>query len=143
LDDIKNFQIQIVSDDEIYLNKGKTSVTSWEWSRVAELRSFYVYRMLKLKDDSVHYYSTSEVRDVCLYFDIKHNNKDLALDVKYDTKEENFTSKLFYRDGSDLPEDLKNKKLEEIMLCGENNNIETSVNSIIEFKSNINKESCQ
>ena len=92
LDGITHSQIEII-DKNIYLNRGNTSATSWGWARVAELKSFYIYKYLKqsnfeeclnqklsLKQDSskLEYYSISKRDEVCFYFDIYINDKILV-----------------------------------------------------------------
>ncbi|MDO9267081.1 MAG: DUF262 domain-containing protein [Sulfurimonas sp.] len=39
----KHYQIKFIDEDEIYLNRGNTEKTSWQWARVSELYSYYLY----------------------------------------------------------------------------------------------------
>jgi len=39
----RNYQIMWISESEIYLNKGGTKVTNWNWKRKAELYTYYFY----------------------------------------------------------------------------------------------------
>ncbi len=42
---IRNYQIEYNNSKEIFLNKGGTAVDKWGWYRVAELYSYYLYKM--------------------------------------------------------------------------------------------------
>lgn len=110
LDGIKNGHF-LKKDNNIFLNYGGTDATSWGWSRVAELKNFYTYKYLiennfentlkekfNNKDDlKLKYYPSSEIDDVCFYFDINFNDKKLAIDIKYNTLEDKFVLRSFYR----------------------------------------------
>ena len=110
LDGIKKGHF-LKKDNNIFLNYGGTDATSWGWSRVAELKNFYTYKYLiennfentlkekfNNKDDlKLKYYPSSEIDDVCFYFDINFNDKKLAIDIKYNTLEDNLVLRSFYR----------------------------------------------
>ena len=94
---IRNGHFQIKNENNIFLNDGDTLSTSWSWSRVAELKSYYTFMYLinnsfqenikKIlnQDITLNYYSSSETEDICFYFIIKHNDNNLGIDIKFDT----------------------------------------------------------
>jgi hypothetical protein len=116
LREINNRQIKI-ENSNIYLNKGSGGVTSWGWSRVAELKSFYTYKYLEEKFNKknleLKYHPSSEVEDVCFYFDINFNDKNLAIDIKYNTLEDKFVLRSFYRN----PQEEKDLKDLDFKIC--------------------------
>lgn len=135
--DIRNCQIQINSRDEVFLNKGGTEVTNWGWSRVAELRGYYVYKALKEKDKNFEYHSVSVPHDVCLYLKIPHNNPILELDIKYAIESKEFISELLYLNSHHEPNLLNN--LFKLQTNLNDDTIETVVNRIQKFQDDLVK----
>ena len=149
LSEINNRQIKI-ENTNVYLNKGSGGVISWGWSRVAELRNFYTYKYLKennfensLKEKfnnknlELKYHSSSEVEDVCFYFDINFNDKNLAIDIKYNTLEDKFILRSFYRN----PQEEKDLKDLDFKICdnGKLSNFDNLIKEIFAYLDSLNQ----
>ena len=108
LDGIKNGHF-LKKDNNIFLNYGGTDATSWGWSRVAELKNYYIYTYFinngfeevvgeKLKQKiKLEYYASSEPKDVCFYFIINYDKKDLGINIEFDTEKNKYIFDIFYR----------------------------------------------
>ncbi|MCT7472984.1 DUF262 domain-containing protein [Aliarcobacter cryaerophilus] len=108
LDGIKKGHF-LKKDNNIFLNAGKTDATSWGWSRVAELKNYYIYAYLKnngfeevveekLKQEiKLEYYASSEPKDVCFYFVINYDKKDLGINIEFDTEKNKYIFDIFDR----------------------------------------------
>ena len=140
LNEIKNGHFQIKGNN-ILLNQGDTGATSWGWSRVAELKNFYTYKYLKEKFDNknleLKYHSSSEVEDVCFYFDINFNDKNLAIDIKYDTLEDKFVLRSFYRNPH-VEKDLKDLDF-KICVNGKLSNFDNLIKEIFAYLDSLNQ----
>ncbi|MCT7633039.1 DUF262 domain-containing protein [Aliarcobacter butzleri] len=130
LDGIKKGHFK-TEGNNIFLNAGNTDATSWGWSRVAELKNYYTYAYFKnngfeevveekLKQEiKLEYYSSSEPKDVCFYFDIKHDDKVLAVNIKFDTGENKYIFRTFYRS----PHEELRKIILDFTLCNGDNEL--------------------
>ena len=140
LSEINNRQIKI-ENPNIYLNKGSGGVTSWGWSIVAELRNFYTYKYLKHKFNNknleLKYHSSSEVKEVCFYFDINFNDKNLAIGIKYNTDKDKFVLRSFYRN----PHEEKDLKDLNFKICddGKLSNFDNLIKEIFEYLDSLNQ----
>ncbi|WNL13312.1 DUF262 domain-containing protein [Aliarcobacter cryaerophilus] len=108
LDGIKKGHF-LKKDNNIFLNAAKTDATSWGWSKVAELKNYYTYAYFKnngfeevveekLKQEiKLEYYASSEPKDVCFYFIINYDKKDLGINIEFDTEKNKYIFDIFYR----------------------------------------------
>ncbi len=146
INEIKNGHFQIKNENTIFINAGNTVSTSWSWSRVSELKNLYTYQYLKNnsfeifikgkfnQDIKLEYYSSSEIENICFYFIIKYNNKDLGIDIKFDTMKNKYLFKTYFiTPYKELKESELNIKLDDIK------KIEELKNEIINIINNLYK----
>jgi len=88
---IRHYQIEWNNEEEIYLNKGGTSVDKWGWSRVAEIYSYYLYKKYFENKTIIGFNKPS-------YWDISNDNPSIVLDG-YDNK---YAIDIYYNNGFNI-----------------------------------------
>jgi len=93
LDQTRNYQIRWKDEFNIYLNRGDTKSTSWGWSRVSELRSYYLYRILKYEktlnitpfqnNNNLPWYYVSTEEPCCVISNWNIENYQFEIDISF------------------------------------------------------------
>ncbi len=103
ISDAKNYQIYFKDDKTIDLNRGDTVVTSWGWSRVVELYSYYLFKKeiglkpKKMREDK------SRLEGEKIYLPFKTTwylqNSNLKPCIVLDRFDEKYRLKIYFKDG--------------------------------------------